>query len=190
MKPLEFENVLHYLRLIDDEFLHEFSRTILTETFFQNKFSSAGKMVIQLSKKSSESVLAFASLGPTHLSSNMIEGKRECAIFFPEDYDEPEPEEEVVEQKPKKKKKGAKKAKPKPEEVVEEEQVGEEEVPEDVDEEEADEEEDDVDDVDVEDESHEQSSVAIGEPLSEIGGVEGADKATSPVGEEIVAQAS
>lgn len=144
--------------------------------------SEINKIVLQLSKKSSEAVLAFANLGPSHMSSNIKDGKYECKLFFPEDYDEPEPVEEEVEEKPKKKKKGKKASKTKVEE--EEAEIGdmEEEAPEIMEGEEDDADEDEGEDGDAEDESNEISQVAIGEPLSEITGNAdaAADKATSP----------
>ncbi|KAJ8942898.1 hypothetical protein NQ314_009873 [Rhamnusium bicolor] len=53
------------------------------------------KLVMQVSKKRSECILAFAQLGPAYISPNPKEGKRECEIFFPDDY---ESEEEVEEE--------------------------------------------------------------------------------------------
>lgn len=50
--------------------------------------------MIQLSKKSSECVLEFAYANPTYISPNTKEGKVQCKMFFPEDYDEPEEGEE------------------------------------------------------------------------------------------------
>ncbi|RZC38575.1 uncharacterized protein BDFB_005350 [Asbolus verrucosus] len=64
------------------------------------------KLVIQLSKKKSECVLAFVQMKPQYISSNAKEGERECKIFFPDGYDEPpEKMEEEEKEKPKKKKK-------------------------------------------------------------------------------------
>ncbi|XP_015836128.1 fibrous sheath CABYR-binding protein-like [Tribolium castaneum] len=57
------------------------------------------KMVIQLAKKKSECVLAFAQLKPLYISPNIKEGERECRLFFGDDYDEPPEEEEIEEQK-------------------------------------------------------------------------------------------
>lgn len=65
-------------------------------------------MVVQLSKKHSDTILAFAQLGPTYMSPNCVEGERECKLFFPKNYDEPEPEEVEPEIKKKSKKKAKK----------------------------------------------------------------------------------
>ncbi|XP_044267395.1 tropomyosin-1, isoforms 33/34-like isoform X2 [Tribolium madens] len=56
------------------------------------------KMVIQLAKKKSECVLAFAQLKPLYISPNIKEGERECQLFFGDDYDEPPDEEEEMEE--------------------------------------------------------------------------------------------
>lgn len=45
-------------------------------------------MVIQLSKRKSECVLAFIQMQPLYISPNAEEGKRECLLFFPDDYNE------------------------------------------------------------------------------------------------------
>lgn len=68
-------------------------------------------MVLQLSKKRSEAFLAFAQLGPSRISANVVTGEEECKIFFPEDYDIVE--EEIIEttKKPSKKKSKKKPAK-------------------------------------------------------------------------------
>ncbi|XP_018319594.1 fibrous sheath CABYR-binding protein [Agrilus planipennis] len=63
------------------------------------------RLVIQLSKKKSEAVLAFITVNPTRVSNNVVDGEEECKKFFPEGYDEPIEEEVVEEEKPKKKKK-------------------------------------------------------------------------------------
>lgn len=48
-------------------------------------------------------------LGPTYVSPNTVVGDKECAIFFPEDYEEPEPEIiEEVKKKHKKRGRGSK----------------------------------------------------------------------------------
>lgn len=82
------------------------------------------RLVVQLSKKKSDAMLAFAQMGPTYISPNEVVGASDCKRFFPEDYDEPE--EEIVEiiRKPSISKK--KKKKPVKEEVVAEEIVAEE----------------------------------------------------------------
>ncbi|KAF7273098.1 hypothetical protein GWI33_014161 [Rhynchophorus ferrugineus] len=51
------------------------------------------RMVMQVSKKRSEAILAFASLDPIYMSPNPKEGKMECAKFFPEGYEEVEEED-------------------------------------------------------------------------------------------------
>lgn len=58
--------------------------------------------MIQVSKKDSEPLLTYASLGPTYVSPNTVEGEKEAAIFFPDDYDTVEI---VEEEKPRKRKK-------------------------------------------------------------------------------------
>ncbi|XP_063914657.1 uncharacterized protein LOC135131062 [Zophobas morio] len=69
------------------------------------------RLVIELAKKKSECVLAFAQVKPTYISPNVAEGKRECEYFFPEDYDEPPEEEEEEEEEPPPTKKGKKRRK-------------------------------------------------------------------------------
>ncbi|GJQ67182.1 hypothetical protein Trydic_g8092 [Trypoxylus dichotomus] len=66
------------------------------------------KLIVQLSKTHSDTVLAFAQLGPSYMSPNTVEGEKECKLFFPKDYDEPEIEEvePTAKKKPKRKKKG------------------------------------------------------------------------------------
>ncbi|KAK9872265.1 hypothetical protein WA026_017066 [Henosepilachna vigintioctopunctata] len=55
--------------------------------------TEGGKIVIQLARRKSECLLAFATEIPLYMSPNIEEGKRECKLFFPDDYDEPlEPE--------------------------------------------------------------------------------------------------
>lgn len=70
------------------------------------KITYGEKLILKVSKKHSDTMLAFAQLGPTYLSPNIEEGERECAVFFPEDYVQ---DDEVVEEElppePKKKKK-------------------------------------------------------------------------------------
>lgn len=63
------------------------------------------KLVIQLMKKHSETLLAFAQMGPTYMSSNSADGRRECSLFFPEGYDEILEEVPVAKKKRKKGKK-------------------------------------------------------------------------------------
>ncbi|GLV37853.1 uncharacterized protein CBL_06445 [Carabus blaptoides fortunei] len=62
-----------------------------------------GKLILQVSRKHSEPVLSYSLLGPTYVSPNTVVGDKECAIFFPEDYEEPEPE--IIEEVKKKQKK-------------------------------------------------------------------------------------
>lgn len=82
------------------------------------------RLIVQLSKKHSDTLLAFVQLGPTYISANETEGEKDCKVFFPEDYDEPE--EEIVEiikpapKKPKKKKKAVEEEEFVPEEAAEE----------------------------------------------------------------------
>ncbi|CAG9835280.1 unnamed protein product [Diabrotica balteata] len=57
---------------------------------------SQEKLIIQLSKKKSECVLAFAQIGPSYISPNPQEGAKECQLFFPDDYAESLTEEEQV----------------------------------------------------------------------------------------------
>lgn len=52
---------------------------------------------MQVSKKRSECILAFAQMRPLYMSPNPKEGKSECAKFFPEGYDS-EDEAEVEEE--------------------------------------------------------------------------------------------
>ncbi|KAL1491011.1 hypothetical protein ABEB36_011672 [Hypothenemus hampei] len=59
------------------------------------------KLVVQVSKQKSECVFAFAQLEPLYMSPNANEGKIECELFFPEEYEdegmaveEEEPQEE------------------------------------------------------------------------------------------------
>uniref|UniRef100_A0AAR5PRI3 DUF4746 domain-containing protein n=1 Tax=Dendroctonus ponderosae TaxID=77166 RepID=A0AAR5PRI3_DENPD len=56
------------------------------------------KLVLQVSKKKSECIFAFAQLEPLYMSPNSNEGKIECEKFFPEDYNAGETEEEEEEE--------------------------------------------------------------------------------------------
>lgn len=49
---------------------------------------------MQISKRKSECVFAFAQLTPLYISPNAKEGELEAKNFFPENYDEPPDEEE------------------------------------------------------------------------------------------------
>ncbi|XP_074042871.1 uncharacterized protein [Leptinotarsa decemlineata] len=53
------------------------------------------KLVIQVTKRKSECLLALAQLGPLYMSPNVDEGERECQIFFPDDYAESLDEEDL-----------------------------------------------------------------------------------------------
>jgi len=53
-------------------------------------------------------VLVLAALGPCYVSQNTVEGKEECSVFFPENYNEPnegEEEEQEIETKRKRRRK-------------------------------------------------------------------------------------
>ncbi|KAF5275639.1 hypothetical protein FQA39_LY06751 [Lamprigera yunnana] len=104
--------VMHYGFFTDDQAekaqliaksLNQFSR--------YTEFDPTIRLVIQLSKKKSEALCAFAQMNPTYISHNTVIGEQECKIFFPEGYEEPVEEVggEVIE--PKKKKGKGKKAK-------------------------------------------------------------------------------
>ncbi|KAJ8920579.1 hypothetical protein NQ315_004718 [Exocentrus adspersus] len=58
------------------------------------------RLVFEVARRRSECVFEFAQLGPLYISPNAVEGKRECLLFFPDDYadsvDEDEIEFEVV----------------------------------------------------------------------------------------------
>lgn len=56
---------------------------------------SQEKLVVQVSMKKSECILAFAQLGPTYMSPNAEEGRRECELFFSDDYAESLNEEDL-----------------------------------------------------------------------------------------------
>lgn len=146
---------------------------------------STEKMVVQLSKKRSDAFLAFAQLGPSRISTNVATGEEECKIFFPEDYDIEEETIQVVAKKAPKKKG---KKKPTREEgegavegvVAEEEQV--EVIPE----------EGEV----VVGEGEEEEGVegegaegAVEEGAEDVEAADEADKATSPMTEEILSEA-
>lgn len=68
-------------------------------------------MIIQVSKKASEPLLSYAILGPVYVSPNTVVGEKECAVFFPEGYDEVEIVEEEKSKKRTKRKKGSKSTK-------------------------------------------------------------------------------
>lgn len=53
--------------------------------------------MLQVSKKKSECIFAFAQLEPLYMSPNSKEGKIECEKFFPEDYNAQASEEEEEE---------------------------------------------------------------------------------------------
>ncbi|XP_030752430.1 uncharacterized protein LOC115879656 isoform X3 [Sitophilus oryzae] len=56
------------------------------------------KLVLQVSKRKSECIFAFAQLDPIYMSPNVKEGKAECERFFPEGYED-EIEEDDEEEK-------------------------------------------------------------------------------------------
>ncbi|CAG9768427.1 unnamed protein product [Ceutorhynchus assimilis] len=63
-----------------------------------NERTFTEKLVLQVSKKKSEVIFAFAQLEPLYMSPNAKEGKAECERLFPEDYPEDEESEEEEEQ--------------------------------------------------------------------------------------------
>ncbi|ERL84854.1 hypothetical protein D910_02278 [Dendroctonus ponderosae] len=67
-------------------------------TFGPSSRISSEKLVLQVSKKKSECIFAFAQLEPLYMSPNSNEGKIECEKFFPEDYNAGETEEEEEEE--------------------------------------------------------------------------------------------
>ncbi|XP_077299977.1 thioredoxin domain-containing protein 3 homolog [Arctopsyche grandis] len=70
----------------------------ITPDEYENKHAQkeyGEKLIIMLSKVNREVVLAFDDLGPTHMSTNAVEGAKECAVFFPPGYGE-KPKEVVA----------------------------------------------------------------------------------------------
>lgn len=137
-------------------------------------------MVLQLSKKRSEAFLAFAQLGPCRISTNVGTGEEECKIFFPEDYDTVE--EEIIETTKKTVKKRGKKKQAKEEEEEAEEQpaVATEGQPEIMPEE--------GEGGEAEGEERDEGEGGEGDEEGEATaeeGVDGADKATSPMPMEV-----
>lgn len=57
------------------------------------------KMIVQVSKKKSDTLLAFAQCGPTYISSNAEEGEAEAKKFFFKGYDDLEEHVEIVKKK-------------------------------------------------------------------------------------------
>ncbi|XP_050505040.1 thioredoxin domain-containing protein 3 homolog isoform X2 [Diabrotica virgifera virgifera] len=68
----------------------------LEKPAYRDKRTFQEKLIIQVSKKKSECVLAFAQIGPSYISPNPQEGAKECQLFFPDDYAESLTEEEQV----------------------------------------------------------------------------------------------
>ncbi|KAH1014049.1 hypothetical protein HUJ04_002944 [Dendroctonus ponderosae] len=72
--------------------------TLVARNFKQLDKLVPKKLVLQVSKKKSECIFAFAQLEPLYMSPNSNEGKIECEKFFPEDYNAGETEEEEEEE--------------------------------------------------------------------------------------------
>lgn len=84
-----------------------------TDSYLKKKPLITDKLVLKVTKGSSEALTALRELGPLYCSKNTVIGHTECLLFFPEGYTNLEEgegvEEEVVEVSKKKKKRKKKK---------------------------------------------------------------------------------
>lgn len=121
-------------------------------------------------------IFAFTELGPTYISPDAVIGEKECKLLFPDGYNEPE--QEIVEVKKKNKKKNKK-------HVAMNEQVGETKEESEISNEAIVENDLEDDTLIADEENEEQDEDDDTEEGKQEATLIGADKATSPIGNDI-----